>query len=624
MVDAHASPVENPPQTSNWIRAGNKYVASLAKLPFPLTGDMPEIYAPQRTVLVVPSGAHCLVFLWCYLERKTYGPRYVFNPGSLSLQRMKDMPTAIDRLSRKFRFDRTSSRTVQSLLMTLSLFLNLLDAREPGNYSSVLSDGDLALRALQTFHTHLRQRMQSNGTHTRISAAVAGQYEANVIRMMTTIHGRQYANEIEPIRTVAGEGVKAPKSEDVAALLACVQGVFDSVVRVVQQSPKLTANQNQSQKPVGNLTWQSEGREACVPIPKGTSYERLMELGCMAFAALCGGDSGANLAQIQAYEEPEDLQEQLAIPERLNVRQKVIKLRAGGKAVPVHLTSVTVTRLTTYLGLREALRLRLGCADVTSMFVRGVYGSPGNQKPTPVAIAPLSRTFTSDLRSRFRSMGIELPNVTMQELREYKQGDVSRKNSPMVAADMMGHSVATAIRKYSKIAEAESRSEMAPFLASLTQVVLKPHEGVEDRREKVVPITAIPTGACESHGNPKPLADNSLVKLDCQKTEGCFFCDKYRVHADETDTVKLMSCRRVLQSLTTGTGGAGVAQRVYAVVVARIDALLKEVERINPGAYRKAKDAVVVQGLLSRYWAVKLQQLHMLGLIAKESTGHEA
>lgn len=63
-----------------------------------------------------------------------------------------------------------------------------------------------------------------------------------------------------------------------------------------------------------------------------------MELGCMAFAALCVGDSGANLAQIRAYEEPEDIQEQSDSPSRLTAYQKVIKLRAGGKEVPLHLT----------------------------------------------------------------------------------------------------------------------------------------------------------------------------------------------------------------------------------------------------------------------------------------------
>jgi hypothetical protein len=365
------------------------------------------------------------------------------------------------------------------------------------------------------------------------------------------------------------------------------------------------------------LRWQSGGQDASVLV-EDIHIERLMELGCMAFAALCVGDSGANLSSIQTYEEPEDMEEQLGKPERLNLRHKLIKLRAAGREVPVHLTSTTVTRLRAYLRLREALRVRLDCPDVAPMFVQCEYPIRSwNAKPT--GIAPLAREFTRDVRSRFRAVGIDLPHMTMQRLRAFKQGKVSQENNPKVAADLMGHTVTSAIRKYNNITEAESRSEMAPFLASLSSIVRSRSESTKQSSKRDVPITPIPPGGCKAHGNPIALSDSPLVEPDCKKTEGCFFCNKLNVHAEEEDAIKLMSCRAVLERLAPRLGDNSAVGRVYAAVIDRIGALLGEIKRIHPEAHESARVAVLEAGQLSRYWAGKLQQLHLLGLLAPPS-----
>ena len=78
-----------------------------------------------------------------------------------------------------------------------------------------------------------------------------------------------------------------------------------------------------------------------------------------------------------------------------------------------------------------------------------------------------------------------------------------------------------------------------------------------------------------------------------------------------------MSCRSVLKRLNPGPGSAGAAERVYAVVISRIDVLLNEMKRLNPEASERARVAVENEGKLSRYWSSKLQQLHLLGLLAR-------
>ncbi|UIF85822.1 hypothetical protein [Cupriavidus sp. UYPR2.512] len=600
---------------SDWISTGGGYPKRLPRLAFPLEGAMPDLYVPQSTILYTADRVQTHAYLWCYLERKVIGKRYRFNPSSLSAQRVEDMPRAIERLSKRFRFDNARPRSVSDELANgLSRFLNWLDAPlHHGRFESILSDPDLALEALQRHHSYLRQRMQANHTGKRISASAASMMDVDAIKMMSVIHDREYSNEVEAIKYIHGDGVKAPKSEDVAALMACAQGVFDSVARIVLDDPR----DNNDYASLGELRWQSGARQVSMPIPTGTHIERVIELGCMAYAALCIGDSGANLAPIQSYEEPQNLHEQLANPEKLNLRHKVIKFRAGGKEVPVHLTSTTVTRMRAYLRLREALRRRLDCPEIGPMFIQCMY--PGSAHARPLGIIPLPPNFTSALRGRFSAFGIKLPPVTMQQLRAYKSGRVAKEHNPKVAADMMGHSVSTAIRRYSNITDAESRSEMAPFLASLTSVVLTRSEAGAASSKPVIPITAIPAGGCEDHGHPKALADNPLVKPDCKKTEGCFFCNKFHVHADEEDCVKLMSCRSVLERLAPRLGDSGAAELVYAVVIERIGALLNEIQRINPEAHERARVAVLEDGRLSRYWASKLQQLHLLGLLAPSS-----
>jgi hypothetical protein len=377
-------------QESDWISTAGNYPRGLPRLAFPLDGAMPDLYVPQSTILQTADGANTHAYLWCYLDRKAHGTRYRFNPSSLSSKRVEDMPMAIERLSKHFRFVNARPRTVHAEVANgLSTFLVWLDSPlHNGRFESILSDPDLALEALQKHHSYLRQRMQAN----HIGASTASMLDVDSIKMMSLIHDREYGNEIEAIKYLHGEGIKTPKTEDVATLMACAQGVFDSVVRIVFDDP----GDDNGRASLGELSWQSGDQQNSVQISAVTNMERVIELGCLAYAALCIGDSGANLAPIQSYEEPEDMDEQLESPERLNLRHKVIKFRAGGKEVPIHLTSTTVTRLRAYLRLREALRQRLDAPEIGPMFIRCKY--PGTSHARPLEITPLPATFTSLLR----------------------------------------------------------------------------------------------------------------------------------------------------------------------------------------------------------------------------------
>ena len=105
------------------------------------------------------------------------------------------------------------------------------------------------------------------------------------------------------------------------------------------------------------------------------------------------------------------------------------------------------------------------------------------------------------------------------------------------------------------------------------------------------------------------------MQPDCSKVEGCFFCDNYRLHADKEDMKKLMSARQVLKRISPLNGDSIRAERVYTAVVDRIDALLKELRRREPKSFETVRVDVEEHGQLTRYWANKLQQLHLLGML---------
>jgi len=57
------------------------------------------------------------------------------------------------------------------------------------------------------------------------------------------------------------------------------------------------------------------------------------------------------------------------------------------------------------------------------------------------------------------------------------------------------------------------------------------------------------------------------------------------------------------------------ALRIYSAVVDRIDSLLGELRRRQPKTYDAVRLDVEERGRLAAYWARKLQQLHLLGML---------
>ena len=550
---------------------------------------------------------HC--YLWCYLRRNSRRGITSFDPSSLSAIRVAQLPAALDRLSKWCRHRNARPAYSETHFRRLSLFFAWVDGAEnEGRYEAVLSDPQVALQALRGYHSLLRTRLQSH----QLASATAADLDQRAIACLSAIHNREFKDQVEPLsrRKDQGRGTQAPNPDEVQLFLSRAQAVFDSAAELLlHDSVRTPANARR-------LRLSTVDGSDTMALPDSYTQERLMELACVAFAALVLADSGANLAVLQSYEEPEDLQEQLAHPEKVNLRGRAMKFRAGGKLVPVHLTVLTTTRLRTYLHIRQVFVESLHCDDIRPLFVQGAYPPAWGETNSPTTVKPLDGQLLTSLRNKFSSVGAELPRVTLRQLRSYKQQHLVRHQPLAVAAAVMGHSVETAVRAYCKAQQGLRAAEMSQFLGSLERTVRSPLK-VHSRPSST---EALPAGACADFGKPMPSEATPLVQPDCTKVEGCFFCDNYRLHADAKDLRKLASCRVALKRVASLQPDSVRAERVYFAIVDRIDALLSEIQRRIPCVYEDVRQDVEVRGNLTSYWSTKLQQLHLLGMLPYETT----
>ncbi|WP_152606464.1 hypothetical protein [Aquabacterium sp. NJ1] len=590
---------------STWFSNNPSFTEALPRLDFPFE-SLPDLYLPERTIFTLPDRSRLFPYMWCYLRRRTTIARKTeYDPSSLSKSRTAAMPAVITRLSNLARNNGWRPRTIHSKFEQFSAFLLWVDSPEQGGkFEKVLSDKEIGLAALKAYHTYLRHRVQTN----QLGATSGGTLDKSAIALLSELHDYVYLDKIEPLQTPALESTAAPLEKDVAEFTSTLQAIFDSAAAIVLDKP---ARKNSKPNHTRTIRLSASNDNKITTLPDDFPIGRLMDLACVTFTGLVIADSGANQGVITSYEEPDDLLEQLGAPERINLTHKAIKFRAGGKIVPVHLTATTVTRLRTYLAVRDRFISFLNTEDVQPLFIQGKWETARNHKQNPLSVQPIQRGFLDKLRNKVRSVQGELPKITLRQLRLHKQQYVTRRSGPEIAAKVMGTTVATAVRHYSKSEPSVQRNEMSSFLDQLSKKVIDGSSGQE--------TTAIPAGSCLEHGRYQTEEGTPPLKPDCKKPEGCFFCNQFCVHADETDMRKLFSCKYVLQHLSPLQGDSKSADRTYHAILNRIDTLLSEIRRRIPNLYSAVEQDVKVDGNLTAYWAIKLQQLHLLGMLTMSS-----
>ena len=318
-------------------------------------------------------------------------------------------------------------------------------------------------------------------------------------------------------------------------------------------------------------------------------------LGCLAFAAMFALQAGANQSVLDKAEFSDALNAEIRKGSVTRAKYRALKLRAGNKEITVSVGVGFMPKLARFLELRSFL---LDGQTESSLFIYvGADGSP----------RPFSDNPGKLLKKRLARLGINTPYLGSRKLRAAKQDHVIRHESPDVAASMMGHSLATAMRVYSNGSAVRHATEMGEYLASVAKTVLAAGDASEGIPNAV--------GKCRSFADPIPIAAQVPATPNCRSTEGCLFCDKYRLHADETDVRKLFSCRFALRISFGNSVSPEFAKGRLSEVMKRIEELIAEVRTRDDALVKRVESEVDNDERLDPFWSAKIEQLALLGVI---------
>ncbi len=177
------------------------------------------------------------------------------------------------------------------------------------------------------------------------------------------------------------------------------------------------------------------------------------------FAALFLAETGISLAQLLAMKWSPELAASLQDAPVARQKFREVKYRAGGKEVTFTVSLGFMPKLKRYLALCEYL---VQDADCDALFL--VIGRSAQQRQ----LVGLPPHFLVQLYRRLDTLGIVLPRVSARQWPAARQDWAVSNHGPVVAARLMGHSLATALRSYSNGTDAAHKAEMGG-LPSLRQ-----------------------------------------------------------------------------------------------------------------------------------------------------------
>lgn len=338
---------------------------------------------------------------------------------------------------------------------------------------------------------------------------------------------------------------------------------------------------------------------------RASSRLRFGAIANLAFCRIFEAVSAANFADIVRIEWTADIVAQIDRPATARQGFRSIKARANNRDVSYEVGVRYFPMLRKFCRLRAWL---LNGTPFNYMFFHCVVPDARAQ----AEFVPLASIHLQNVECAFETMYPAFKSIKLgnRKTRAAKQDYVIRNYDPAIGAQIMQHKLPTALRNYSNGSAESAQEEMGDFLRQVHAVVL---EG-----RHTTPIEeARGAGGCVSKNNPCSVLPDPPVQPDCKRSEGCVFCDKYRVHADETDVRKLLSARFVVERTAALAINAEEYDRVFGGTMTQIDRLLSEICSVLPSMndtiQRISKE--VSRGMLDSYWSIKLGELIEAGIL---------
>jgi hypothetical protein len=290
------------------------------------------------------------------------------------------------------------------------------------------------------------------------------------------------------------------------------------------------------------------------------------------------------------------------LTERSEQHFKSIKWRANGIMVKYDIQNEFVSDFQRYIQLRDYL-IKYYQQDFKALFISA-------------AVSKLTALSTKgDVSCSFRKLfsvqfiGTPLTG-TSKSFRVSKSLWVRDHYGSGISSYIMQHNNKTADSHYTNKDEEKSAEQISDYFAELDKQILK----------EPVSSISIPSGNCTEPSKPdllNLLPLSNAITVSCGNHEGCLFCSKYRIHADDTDIRKLLSVKYLITQSQSLAASQEHFDSVYKSVLIRIEDLLAHISEKHPSYLTLIKDVrkeVFEQELLSEYWYRKLELLDELGI----------
>lgn len=628
-------------------------------LPLPLGGNS-TILRPETCVLRFPSGKSVDVGSLCYLTRaadqvqgkavRKRGEGWPVELTSLSASRLAQVRAIIQHVSDQLAHSGASEETIRT---TLTRFIAFMSWADGAGHAAVLDGEPSARAAFRAYVGHLRELVRTNQLSTNSGA---GQQNAVLGFLEGFLDLEDLAQGVNLLRKskIASEATEPPGEDSQAKVLSLADALFDGLAALVLDklpyphridmpaylgwerselwvfpsiswfmSPALAENRMERRCSCpGNdfLNGRAATVEELMALPefasgpvqrardvvrltlrqlaKANADPRHAHRGQMAnqaanmFLLLFAAQTGMNQAQL----------EDLAWSDSFEVsvsRQsfRVIKARAGNRVTHFELPLAFMPKFKRYLALREYILNGRPC-DLL-FFKIGAKGTG--------AISPFKSGF-DPIYAMLRRIDPGLPLVKSRKWRAAKSDWFVRNTDIATAATVLQNSEQTVAVSYAAGSQAAHMEEMSDFLNQVTVSVIAKGVDIENGMECAV-------GVCSDYGAPST-TPGGTVAANCKQAEGCLFCHKYKVHADERDTRKLISCRFCIQQTAPLAGSEERFRETVGPVLDRISGLLTEIARRDAALVAQVEREVTEDGELDPYWARKLEMLMDLGVVA--------
>jgi len=126
---------------------------------------------------------------------------------------------------------------------------------------------------------------------------------------------------------------------------------------------------------------------------------------------------------------------------------------------------------------------------------------------------------------------------------------------------------------------------------------------------------------CSSHVNynkPKQKFIHEQLKDNCERKEGCLFCEHYRLHTDKEDITKIYSLQFIIHECRHIAKNEKQFQDIFQPVLLRIRNIEKDLMqsgKISKDMLMEYKNDVFEKEILHPYWNFQFDKLLKMGIL---------